>query len=243
MSNPWFRMYSEAVDDEKLRLLAFEDRWHFVALLCLKCQGVLDSGDGDQMLRRKVAVKLGLQLRELEAVELRLQEVGLIGEGFQPVAWDERQYKSDTSAERTRAYRERMKRHGDVTVTAQETDTDTDTETEKNKKAFAPPIDGTLLSAWKKVRTAKRSGPLTEIAWAGVVREAAKAGLNPEDAVRVCVERGWQSFKAEWVVGKSEPAKKDKRSEFNDFIYGRTGNGRTERDITDEVNSAAFPAV
>ncbi|EKU29717.1 hypothetical protein C660_12539 [Alcaligenes sp. HPC1271] len=56
MSNmPWFRAYTEMVDDEKLRLLAFEDRWHYVALLCLKGQGVLDSED--TLMLRKVAVE------------------------------------------------------------------------------------------------------------------------------------------------------------------------------------------
>ena len=73
---PWFRMYSEAVDDEKLRLLAFEDRWHFVAILCCKCAGVLDSND--PLLRRKMAVKLGLGIRELDEVVKRLSDVGLI---------------------------------------------------------------------------------------------------------------------------------------------------------------------
>jgi hypothetical protein len=60
-----------------------------------------------------------------------LVESGLIDYKFQPVAWDKRQFVSDTSVERTKAYRERMKRHSDVTVTAQETDTDTDTDTDK----------------------------------------------------------------------------------------------------------------
>lgn len=126
MSNPWFRMYAEAVDDDKLRLLAFEDRWHFVAILCLKTQGTLDN---PEHLDRRVAVKLGLGLREADEVRRRLMEVGLVDEHWQPVKWDDRQFKSDTSRERTRAYRDRIKRHGDVTVTAQETDTDTDTET------------------------------------------------------------------------------------------------------------------
>jgi hypothetical protein len=49
----WFRMYSEAVDDEKLRLLAFEDRWHFVAILCCKAKRILD-GD-NELTRRKIA--------------------------------------------------------------------------------------------------------------------------------------------------------------------------------------------
>lgn len=42
MSNPWLRLYTEAVDDEKLRLLAFEDRWHFIAILCCKGKGIID---------------------------------------------------------------------------------------------------------------------------------------------------------------------------------------------------------
>lgn len=136
----WFRMYSEAVDDEKLRLLAFEDRWHFVALLCCKAQGILDE-DGE-LRNRKVAVKLGLSVRELEEVARRLSEVDLIdAQTLQPLAWDHRQFKSDSSLERVRAFRERMKRGCNVTVTAQETETETETEQKKNKRvrAFNPP--------------------------------------------------------------------------------------------------------
>lgn len=34
--NPWFRVYNEIIDDEKLLMLGFSDRWFFVALLALK---------------------------------------------------------------------------------------------------------------------------------------------------------------------------------------------------------------
>jgi hypothetical protein len=133
-SLPWFRLYSEAVDDAKLRLLAFEDRWHFVAILCCKASGLLDERDAE-LTRRKLQVKLGLDARELGEVARRLSEVGLIDVGtFQPIAWNERQFQSDSSTDRVRAYRERTKRTRNVSVTAQETDTDTDTE-EKKKKA------------------------------------------------------------------------------------------------------------
>src|SRR5690606_40737936 len=104
MSNmPWFRAYTEMVDDEKLRLLAFEDRWHYVALLCLKGQGVLDNAD--PLMLRKVAVKLGVDLRTLEDVARRLEEVGLIdAETLQPLGRDKRQMKSDSSSERVARY-------------------------------------------------------------------------------------------------------------------------------------------
>lgn len=133
MSNmPWLRLYSDIVDNEKVRLLAFEDRWHFVAILCLKQQGILDSNP--DLLNRKIAVKLGLQLIELENVKKRLLEVELIDENFQPVGWDKKQYPSDSSSERTRKYREKLKnKNSDNIETSQERhsdalDTDTDTE-------------------------------------------------------------------------------------------------------------------
>lgn len=111
---PWFRLYAEAVDDEKLRLLAFEDRWHFTALLCCKGQGILpeDGAKATDLVRRKVAVKLGLDLRAFEEAVRRLAEVGLIDqESLQPLAWEKRQARSDadpTAADRQRRYRKRQ---------------------------------------------------------------------------------------------------------------------------------------
>jgi hypothetical protein len=143
----WFRLWSDAVDDEKLRLLAFEDRWHFVALLCCKAQGFLDEGGG--MMRRKVAVKLGLQVRELEEVGRRLAEVGLIDEEtLEPAAWDKRQRPSDRSTERVKAWREnqRAKRNGSETLqqrfeTAPETETEKEDSGQKRPRSSKPKHD------------------------------------------------------------------------------------------------------
>lgn len=169
---PWFRAYTEMVDDEKLRLLAFEDRWHFVALLCLKGQGVLNNDD--PLMMRKVAVKLGIDARTLEDVARRLAEVGLIDqETLQPLNWDSRQMSSDTdptNAERQRRYRKRkqdeeaaeQKTEGEQSnadsnalrnggITPLDIDTDKDKETDKEEKikprarAAAPAID---FSSW-----------------------------------------------------------------------------------------------
>ena len=106
---PWFRAYTKMVDDEKLRLLAFEDRWHFIAILCLKGQGVLDAND--PLMMRKAAVKMGLDLRSLEEVARRLAEVGLIEQAtLQPIKWESLQQRSDadpTAAERKQRQRQR----------------------------------------------------------------------------------------------------------------------------------------
>jgi hypothetical protein len=121
VARQWFRMYAEAVDDEKLRLLAFEDRWHFVAILCLKCMGTLDS-DAPH-LERRIALKLGLQITELEKLKNRLVEVHLISENWNPIKWDSRQFESDVSTERVRNFRKSketfQKRFGNVAETPQ----------------------------------------------------------------------------------------------------------------------------
>jgi hypothetical protein len=130
---PWFRLYHRIVDDTKLKLLAFEDRWHFVAVCCLKSSGLIDKPDTD-LRTREIAVALGVQLRELDEISRRLREVGLVDEYLNPLAWDELQFKSDNSTARVQAYRERQQNQGgngtkrsrNVTVTAQETDTDTE---------------------------------------------------------------------------------------------------------------------
>lgn len=129
----WFRLYNRMVDDDRLRLLAFEDRWHFVALCCLKSDGLLDEADSDIRTRR-IAVKLGVQVRELEEIGRRLQEVGLVDGALNPAAWDDLQYRSDNSTNRVRAYRKKQqdqatrgtKRQRNVSETVQETDTETE---------------------------------------------------------------------------------------------------------------------
>lgn len=133
---PWFRLHTDIIDDEKIRLLAFEDRWHFVALMCCKRSGLLDKGDPPDLLRRKLSVKLGLAMRELEAAVLRIAEVGLIcNETFQPIAWDDRQFLSDNSSDRVKRHRDRVKRFSNVSVTPPETDTEPDDRAESTASA------------------------------------------------------------------------------------------------------------
>lgn len=157
-SLPWFRLYTEMIDDEKLGLLAFEDRWHFVALLCLKGKGVLDNEPDVEMLARKVALKMGLTCAELEKVAGRLSRMGLIDfDTFQPTAWDSRQFSSDqdgTAAERQKRFRESRKRNalrngdGNAPVTRLDTDTDTDKETEREEKTRANALPTFSLPDW-----------------------------------------------------------------------------------------------
>ncbi len=147
---PWFRLYSKIIDDDKIRLLAFEDRWHFVALCCLKSEGVLDEKNVDLRMR-KIAVKMGLQTREVEEVGKRLFDVGLVDKKFNPKKWDDLQFKSDSSKNRVKAYRERKKSNSNGNVTLHDSDSnsgvtlqDKDKDKDKDKNKKKPSIPPTL---------------------------------------------------------------------------------------------------
>jgi hypothetical protein len=73
----WFRLHTNSIDNVKLRMLAFEDRWHYIAICCLKAEGLLDKSD-DKNFSRMIAIKLGVQALDLEEVKRRLMDVGLI---------------------------------------------------------------------------------------------------------------------------------------------------------------------
>lgn len=204
--NPWFRMYSDFMFDEKIEFLAFEDQRHYVFILCMKNSGLIDKEYTQPgMLDRVVSKRLGLYGEAFEAAKKRLIESGLVDYKFQPIAWDKRQFISDVSTDRVQAYRERMKQTRNVSVTAQEADTETDTEADKEKKesAYAPPLPADLLKDFLQVRKAKKAGALTKTAIAGIQREADKAGISLEAAVIACCEYGWQGFNAQWYAERT----------------------------------------
>ena len=79
---------------------------------------------------------------------------------------------------------------------------ETETETKKEKResvAIAPvSVDKSVWEDFLKIRKAKRA-PMTATALEAIKREAEKAGWPLNDALRECVTRGWQGFKADWV--------------------------------------------
>ena len=219
---PWFRAYTEMMDDEKLRLLAFEDRWHFVAILCMKGAGILD--ESGPLLMRKAAVKMGLAVRELDEVARRLSEVGLIDKDtLQPLAWDARQMKSDSSAERVQAYRERQKRvkqERNVTVTAQDTDTDTDKEEEKEEKkatrkraapTFELPdwINRQHWDAWHSCPKRKKATDAQKQMAVDKLAEWRQQGIDYAAALENAAIAGWQGlFKPDVPASAMTPGRR-----------------------------------
>ena len=229
MSRPWFRVYTRMTDDEKIRLLAVEDRWYFTALMCCKGQGILDE-DGP-MMRRKVAIKLDVSLSELSNIASRLAEVGLISEEtLEPIAWGRLQFTSDidtTTGERQKRYRDKRKksnalRNGHVTRTdsrlqtpdsreqtteaeIQEAGEDSlqrkNTSQQQKRQPQLKRPDDVSEDTWDGFVSLRRAkkAPLSEAALKGIRREADNARVSMDEALQTCCARGWTGFKADWM--------------------------------------------
>ncbi len=117
---PWFRMYTDFLNDPKMISLAFEDQRHFIGVLALKGEGTLDNDCTPELLTRIVAQRLWIDHAVIGEVKRRLVAAGLIDENWQPLAWEKRQMRSDSSTERVRAHREKAKRTGNGAETLQE---------------------------------------------------------------------------------------------------------------------------
>ena len=166
---PWFRMYTDFLNDPKMISLAFEDQRHFMGILALKSDGALDQACDADLLDRIVAQRLWIDHAVIRDVKKRLVAAGLIDTDWQPLAWDKRQMRSDvdpTNAERQRRYRQNQKkkdepappenpeqepentpsgdsnalRNAPVTPTDIETDTDKDTEVITTSSGSGEPI-------------------------------------------------------------------------------------------------------
>ena len=91
-------------------------------------------------------------------------------------------------------------------------------------------LDGKGVSAqvatdWLALRKSKKA-PVTETAVLGIEREASKAMLTLEDALRCCCQNGWQGFKAEWVTKGASNGKQSRLEQLQQCADELTGRNR-----------------
>lgn len=124
---PWLRLYTNILENPKVQRLKPEvfRAWVNVLALYKRNNEVMPPID-------EIAFALRCSEKDARRYVAELVKAGLLDEaddGLMPHNWDDRQFSSDTSKERQRAYRERHKqRHGDggsdALVTSQGTDSD-----------------------------------------------------------------------------------------------------------------------
>ncbi len=143
--NQWFRLYAEFAFDPKVQMMSEALQRRFVMLLCLRC------GNGDEMLHPLQDDEIAFQMRIGESEWHETKSVfiakGFIDECNNILNWNQRQFVSDSSAERVRRHRERKKQGkiadklGNVTVTPPEAEADTETDTEKSSSSSKQSTD------------------------------------------------------------------------------------------------------
>lgn len=169
----WFRYHTEALNDPKVQKLDGDTFKGWVNLLCLAAQN-----DGKLPPIEDVAFALRETENGARTLIERLANGGLIdklnggrdGVSYAPHGWSKRQYKSDTSTDRVKRFRQRSK-----TVTETPPDTETETEVSVTKvtgasadsdkefwasaRAYLGPSKGSLIGKWLrdygKAETAK----------------------------------------------------------------------------------------
>lgn len=123
MANQWFRLYHEFATDPKVQMMSEVNQRRLVMLMCIRCCNVSETFHDEE-----VAFQLRVSIDEWMDTKAIFLDKNFIDKDNKLTNWDKRQYRSDTSTERVRKFREKKKQRCNVSVTPPDTDTDTDTE-------------------------------------------------------------------------------------------------------------------
>jgi len=171
--NQWVRLYTEVLNDPKVQRLDGETFKAWINILCLAGQN-----GGKLPPVSDIAFALRMDDNGVVTVLERLLNGGLIdklnggadGYHYAPHEWAKRQYKSDTSTDRVKRFRERSKT---VTVTAPEAEAETEVTVDKSTDGVAV-VDPAKIMFDAGVSLIVRAGKSesTARAWLGKSRKA-----------------------------------------------------------------------
>lgn len=189
----WFRFYGDAVNDPKVQSLTGEQFKFWVNLLCVASQsdGGIKISDLPFILRDTRA-NIERLVSDLKAASL-LVSSNQSSDYVAPHQWNKRQYKSDTSAARTRRYRDGKR---DVTVTPP------DTEQKQNRTPIAPKGDILVLPDWLpledwsgfiEMRKAIKK-PMTDRAAQMIIKKLQTMKAKPSDILQQSIINNWQDI-------------------------------------------------
>ena len=91
-------------------------------------------------------------------------------------------------------------------------------------------VEGQLAQDFITLRKQKKAS-ITETSLKGICREASKANLTPMEAIQISCERGWASFKAEWVAAKTGTVQEAQLDIARQIWGNQNGNDRSFIDI------------
>lgn len=176
----WIKLYRELLDDVDFHLLAGDDAKRLMLLWLLAAEDEANTGTLPDV--RKIAFRLRISEQDASKTLARLSHwveqpaSNLLAEPEQPASLEKRrEEREEETEESARARRSRV-----VPVPCPEE------------------VSPDIWEGWLAIRKAKRA-PVSEAALELLREEAEKAGWTVQAALKECVARGWQGFKAEWV--------------------------------------------
>lgn len=100
MANSWFRLYAEFSTDPKVQMMSEVYQRRLVMLFCMKCNGDATLHDNE------IAFQLRISSDEWAATKGEFIARGFLDSDNNLLNWDKRQFRSDSSTERSRKHRE-----------------------------------------------------------------------------------------------------------------------------------------
>lgn len=159
----WLRLYSEFATDPKVQIMDEALQRRLIMLFCLHVENVLAT-----LHATEIAFALRISEQELEETKAIFMQKGFINETWNLINWAKRQYVSDSSTERSRKHREKIKkevqRECNVAATAP------DTEQIQNREGVK---EETNVSSKKNSRRSFSYSPELEEFWREYPRNAA----------------------------------------------------------------------
>lgn len=170
---PWFRLYSEILDDKKIKRICRATGFNkatvigvWVTLLALANdsgdRGTLQISDGIPYETSDIAYETELPDDQVDTLMKLFERYDMLHfdnkDGWSILNWNGRQFKSDNVAERVAKHRERkaqeeVKRYSNVI----DSDTDTDSDIDKDNKK-----GGDLFDACKSIYETKKGALITD---------------------------------------------------------------------------------
>ena len=206
----WFRLWHEWGHDPKVQAMPEVMQRRHVMLLCLRRQV-----DTSELSDQEIAHYMRIDMETLNETKELFEKKGFIDNGWDVLAWETRQFDSDSSTGRTRKYRKRQKKKkGNVTGTSQKRHgdaIDTDTETDKdytpkfhNLWGLYPRKIEKKLALKKYNATIKKGADYQDLLKAVTNYAKAMAGREKEHIKHGATFFGPNEPWKEWVEGSPE---------------------------------------
>lgn len=208
----WFRMYGEFATDPKVQMLSEAMQRRLVMLFCLECSNGIETF---HVTERETSIAFALRVsdEEIALTKTIFMAKGFINEDWTLRNWSTRQYESDSSTARVKAWREKKKAQAQQGETLQKRSSNapeqnrTDTEDKNPLNPPSPeisesPVDPKPETEPKPKRKTRLPEPFNVSGdmrkWA--VERAPGVSLVNETEKFVNYWRGNGQTKADWIA-------------------------------------------